>query len=219
MGFSFMPPPPPKVEPKPDPTGNAQPGDVRSGKGFSNSDGINKTGTLPVASTSPLIVTPTNQDQEKPAGIYDGPITVKGVTVPASKVLSDTTIAGVKGTMTDRGAVTITPTDKDQSIPSGYHNGNGVVKGASPYNYTATQSIPAFSYYDILPSLGKRLVAVAYRDYDNNNYFFGHTFLDPNDMQWVYNSDVGFDSISKSSVRIKSKWSYDLRIQYTACSI
>lgn len=129
MGFSFQPPPPKKTTPPPAPTGDAVASDVRGGKTFSNADGINKTGTLPTVSTSPLIITPGAQDQERPAGIYDGPITVKGVTVPADKVLTGTTIAGTAGTMPNRGAVVITPGATDQAIPAGYHNGGGKVAG------------------------------------------------------------------------------------------
>lgn len=40
----------------------------------------------------------------------------------------------ITGTMINRGAVTITPSTSDQTIPSGYHNGSGVVKKAAIVN-------------------------------------------------------------------------------------
>lgn len=80
-------------------TGNAAVGDVRAGKTFSNVTGNNRTGTLTVQATAAQTVTPTASNIVKAAGIYDGAITISGVVVPAAKVLNDTTIAGVAGTM------------------------------------------------------------------------------------------------------------------------
>jgi hypothetical protein len=62
-----------------------------------------------------------------PAGYHNGSGTIAQVTVPAANVKAGTTIAGVPGTMTDRGAVTITPSASNQAIPAGYHNGSGSV--------------------------------------------------------------------------------------------
>lgn len=54
-------------------------------------------------------------------------------TAAAGDILSPETayVNGSKltGTMTDRGAVTITPSTSNQSIAAGYHNGSGVVYG------------------------------------------------------------------------------------------
>lgn len=125
MSFIYMPPPPtPEVVL---PTGDALPGDVRQGKGFSNGDGTGKTGTLPVQVGGS--VTPTASAITKSAGIYDDPIIINGVTVPADKVLAGTTIAGTPGTMVNRGAVAITPGPSAQAIPAGFHNGSGSVAG------------------------------------------------------------------------------------------
>lgn len=127
MSFSYMPPPPtPEVVL---PTGDALPGDVRQGKGFSNGDGTGKTGTLPVQVGG--TVTPTASAITKSAGIYDDPIIINGVTVPADKVLTGTTIAGTAGTMVNRGAVAITPGPSAQAIPAGFHNGSGSVAGVA----------------------------------------------------------------------------------------
>lgn len=127
MSFIYMPPPPtPEVVL---PTGDALPGDVRQGKGFSNGDGTGKTGTLPVQVGG--TVTPTASAITKSAGIYDDPIIINGVPVPAERVLTGTTIAGTAGTMPYRGAVAITPGPQTQVIPDGYHDGSGSVAGVS----------------------------------------------------------------------------------------
>ncbi|WP_277473292.1 MULTISPECIES: pyocin knob domain-containing protein, partial [unclassified Paenibacillus] len=44
-------------------------------------------------------VTPTTSVQTKPAGYYSSAITIAAVSAPANKILSDTTIAGVAGTV------------------------------------------------------------------------------------------------------------------------
>ncbi len=44
-------------------------------------------------------VTPTASAQSKPAGYYSSPITIAAVSAPANKILSDTAIAGVTGTV------------------------------------------------------------------------------------------------------------------------
>ncbi|GIO51749.1 hypothetical protein [Paenibacillus cineris] len=74
-------------------------------------------------------ITPGPGDISIPAGYHSGGGKVSGVSVPVANVLAGTTIAGQTGTMTNRGEVTITPGPADQSIPAGYHNGAGVVKG------------------------------------------------------------------------------------------
>ncbi|MFX3635464.1 MAG: hypothetical protein ACE3L7_04200 [Candidatus Pristimantibacillus sp.] len=73
-------------------------GDIRIGKTGYGAAGTKITGTVPVQPGGNVI--PAAVDIVKPSGIYDTAITVKGVVVPATKVLSDTTIAGTKGTMT-----------------------------------------------------------------------------------------------------------------------
>lgn len=76
-------------------------------------------------------ITPGPGDIPIPAGYHNGGGKVSGVSVPVANVLAGTTIAGQTGTMTNRGAVAITPGPADQSIPAGYHNGAGVVKGVT----------------------------------------------------------------------------------------
>lgn len=52
---------------------------------------------------------------------------------PGASLVSGTTIGGNnayhKGNLADRGAVSITPSANNQTIPEGYHNGNGFVEG------------------------------------------------------------------------------------------
>lgn len=119
MSFIYLPPP---VKPEVIlPTGDALPTDVRQGKGFSSGDGIGKTGTLPVQVGG--TVTPGPSAITKSAGIYDSPIIVGAVSVPADKVLTGTTIAGTPGAMPNRGAGgTVTPGTTNQSKAAGYYS-------------------------------------------------------------------------------------------------
>lgn len=55
----------------------------------------------------------------------------KAVTVPVANVLTGTTIAGQAGTMANRGAVVITPSNSSQAIAAGYHNGSGSVSAVT----------------------------------------------------------------------------------------
>jgi hypothetical protein len=67
-----------------------------------------------------------------PAGYHNGSGTVSQVSVPAANVKTGTTIAGVAGTMPDRGATNLTPSGTGTvAIPAGYHNGSGVVAQVS----------------------------------------------------------------------------------------
>jgi len=84
--------------------------DIRSGKS-AYMKGAKVTGTQPVQSTAAQTVTPGKTDIIKPAGIYDGAITIKGVPVDASKVLVGTTIAETAGTLPNRSA-------ENQHMPS-----------------------------------------------------------------------------------------------------
>ncbi|WP_029100227.1 hypothetical protein [Brevibacillus thermoruber] len=78
--------------------GDAQPSDVRAGKTFSNADGNDKVGTLPVRATSAQTITPGTTNQVLQAGIYDGAITVLGdPDLVASNIRSGINIFGVVG--------------------------------------------------------------------------------------------------------------------------
>lgn len=100
--------------------GTATAPDVREGKTIGGDTLV--TGTLPVMATAAQSVTPGKDDIVKDAGIYDGAITIKGVPVPADKVLTGTTIAGTPGTMPDRGAGgTVTPGTTNQTKDAGYY--------------------------------------------------------------------------------------------------
>lgn len=62
-------------------TGNATAAQVRAGVTFSNATANGLTGTLPVRATGPQTITPGASDIIKDAGIYDGAITIKGVSI------------------------------------------------------------------------------------------------------------------------------------------
>jgi hypothetical protein len=82
--------------------GDAQPSDVRAGKTFSNADGNDKVGTLPVRATSAQTITPGTTNQVLQAGIYDGNITILGdPDLVASNIRSGVNIFGVVGNLVE----------------------------------------------------------------------------------------------------------------------
>lgn len=107
-------------------SGNATAADLLIGKTASNANGP-FAGTMPDRGAA--TITPSGTAAVSILdGAYKG-AKVAQVSVPAAKVLNDTTIAGVKGSMANQGAVTITPGAANKAIPVGYHNGGGVVAG------------------------------------------------------------------------------------------
>ncbi|MNI54147.1 hypothetical protein D3C73_1090290 [compost metagenome] len=107
-------------------TGNAAAADLLAGKTASNASGP-FTGTMPDRGAA--IITPSGTGAVTiPDGAYKG-AKVAQVSVPAAKVLNDTTIAGVAGAMPNQGAQAITPGTANKAIPAGYHNGGGYVAG------------------------------------------------------------------------------------------
>lgn len=107
-------------------SGNAVAGDIRAGKTAATDVG-DITGTLQVQTGG--TVTPGATAVVKPAGIYDTAITVAGVNVPAAKVLSDTTIAGTKGTIPIANPVVSSHWAANQ-VSYGAYSGDGI-----PYLY------------------------------------------------------------------------------------
>jgi hypothetical protein len=107
-------------------TTNAIASDILLGKkAISNGNLI--TGTIP--SKGAATITPTTSPQTIAAGQYlSGVQTIAGVTVPADKVLTGTTIAGTAGTMPSRGAPaqTLTTQGGQYNIPAGYYSGGSV---------------------------------------------------------------------------------------------
>jgi len=104
-------------------------GDLRSGKIAYGKNGARIVGSVPVQTGGNVVPGPS--DIVKAAGIYDTAITVKGVAVPAAKVLNDTTIAGTQGTMPNNGALNITPGSSAKNIPPGYTSGGQVAAVAN----------------------------------------------------------------------------------------
>lgn len=97
-------------------SGNAQPADVLAGKTFTNDEGIEKTGTIPVYG-SKSITLPINGSQSLPAGHYSG--------------------VQIKQSIPTLGGQTITPGASQQTIAASgkYGTGNHVIKSVA--NLTA----------------------------------------------------------------------------------
>ncbi|WP_407312024.1 hypothetical protein [Desulfosporosinus sp. SB140] len=104
--------------------GNAKASDVLNGK-VVTVDAGQITGTMP--NEGSVTLTPGPSNVPIPQGYHDGTGKVTAVVVPATNVLTGTTIAGTAGTMPNNGGVTITPGAASQTIPLGYHDGTGTV--------------------------------------------------------------------------------------------
>lgn len=107
-------------------TGNAAAADLLAGKTASNASGP-FTGTMP--DRGAITITPSGTAAVTiPDGAYKG-AKVAQVSVPAAKVLNDTAIAGIAGTMPNQGTKTSTITTQggQYTIPAGYHNGAGKI--------------------------------------------------------------------------------------------
>ncbi|TGE33313.1 hypothetical protein [Desulfosporosinus sp. Sb-LF] len=87
------------------------------------------TGTMP--NNGAVAITPSSASQTIALGYHNGSGSVAAVTVPVANVLTGTTIAGQAGTMVNRGAVVITPSNASQTIAVGYHNGSGSVSAVT----------------------------------------------------------------------------------------
>ncbi|RAR39686.1 hypothetical protein DP091_29765 [Paenibacillus sp. MDMC362] len=110
-------------------TGDATVSDVIAGKAFSNATANGLTGNIPDRGAGG-IVTPGATDQTKAAGRYTTAITIKGVPVPADKVLTGTTIAGTAGTMANRGAGgLIIPGTTNITKQAGYYSSDIIIRG------------------------------------------------------------------------------------------
>lgn len=127
------------------PTGDAIEANVLSGKTFYGTGTTQRTGTMPISTVN---IVPSNVAQNIPAGYHNGLGYVSAVAVDATKVLSGATIAGTSGSMADNAAVTITPGATDKTIPIGYHNGSGVVKGDA--NLVASNIISGKSIFGVV---------------------------------------------------------------------
>ena len=108
--------------------GSVTPADVLLNVPFGTEDGI-KLGTIPTKGAATY--NPSQSDQIITSGQYlSGNQTIKAVTFDASKVLNDTTIAGKKGTIPQKGAQTYTPSTSNQTIASGqYLSGTQTIAG------------------------------------------------------------------------------------------
>ncbi|WP_410767825.1 phage tail protein [Fontibacillus sp. BL9] len=107
-------------------TGNATAADLLANKTASNINGP-FTGTM--ADRGGAIIIPSGTAAVAiPDGAFKG-AKVAQVSVPAAKVLNDTTIAGVTGMMANQGSKSATLTAQSQqfTIPAGFHDGTGKI--------------------------------------------------------------------------------------------
>jgi len=139
-------------------TGNAAAGEVLSGRTFSNSSEAGVAGTMANRGAVTITPGATDQaivagyhngsgnvlgDGDLVSGNVKKDVDIFGVVgtvlqstgnaaageVLSGKTFSNSSAAGVAGTMANRGAVTMTPGATDQAIAAGYHNGSGKVLG------------------------------------------------------------------------------------------
>lgn len=126
--------------------GTATAANVLAGKTIGTESGL-VTGTMP--DKGAITITPGQTAQAIPAGYHNGSGTVPAVSFDAAKVLSDTTIAGKKGTMPNRsgvstGNVGVTAGGNGNlwlNTPEGYYNPTASVHAYDP-NFVAG-NIPA----------------------------------------------------------------------------
>ncbi|SCY92864.1 hypothetical protein [Alkaliphilus peptidifermentans] len=106
-------------------SGNATASDLLSGK-TASTDAGDIVGTMPNKGAKTF--TPSGLVQTDTAGYYSS-VTCNAVNVPAANVLAGTTIAGIAGTMANRGNAnsSLTSQGGQYIIPQGYHAGAGTV--------------------------------------------------------------------------------------------
>ena len=127
--------------------GSATPSQVLSGETFNAGPNWDTAGTMP--NNGAVTLTPSgNNPVTIPEGYHNGSGEVSQVDVPASDVLTGTTIAGVAGTMPNQGSPTFTPSASAITLPAGYYGGGTVdavaVKVASG-SETSTSVISGFT--------------------------------------------------------------------------
>jgi hypothetical protein len=111
--------------------GNAQPSNVDAGIIFNAGANWQAVGTIPYEGA--VVLTPSgNNTVAIPAGHHNGAGYVAEVSVPAVKVQSDTTIAGVQGTMPEKGSPTLQP---GASITPGHYSGGSVASSILSVQY------------------------------------------------------------------------------------
>lgn len=145
------------VIPLPYKKGNAAPEEVLEGRTFTNKDTVNAPGTMP--DRGAVTITPTTVDQNIPEGYHNGSGAVVGdPNLISGNIRAGATIFGVSGMslqatgnatpeqvlegmifsnangeatgrMQEIAASTITPGTNEQTIPMGFHSGNGKVMG------------------------------------------------------------------------------------------
>jgi hypothetical protein len=104
---------------------NAAVGDVLNTRTFYQG-GVKRTGMMP--NQGAVTLTPSGTGPVAiPAGYHNGSGIVSQVVVIPGNVLTGTTIAGVAGTMPNRGAPTWTPHAGNQNLAAGYYSGGTVL--------------------------------------------------------------------------------------------
>lgn len=180
-------------------TGNATPAQVLSGRTFTNDNG-SQVGTMP--NRGAYSITPGTSQITIPNGYHSGGGVVAslGGNATPAQVFSGSTFSSnsagraVAGTMRDCGAYNITPGTANITIPSGYHNGGGVVAsiggnatpaqvlagstfGSNSAGRLATGTMPNRGTQTITPSTSNITIPAGY--HNGSGYVVGDADLVP----------------------------------------
>lgn len=143
-------------------SGTAIAGDVRAGKTFS-SDSAPEGANGQLADLGTVIITASGTAQKSiPDGIHSNSRVLQ-VPVPAAKVLSDTTIAGVQGTVPNHGGAHVLGNQATAGILSGDGVNCGYIMPAQGY-YNGTSTWARMPQPDLWPSSilqGRTIMGVA----------------------------------------------------------
>ncbi|NGQ95513.1 hypothetical protein G3578_10145 [Brevibacillus sp. SYP-B805] len=138
--------------------GDAQPSDVRAGKTFSNADGNDKVGTLPVRATSAQTITPGTASQVLQAGIYDGDITVLGdADLIAANIKNGVNIFGVLGSLNP------------------LNSASGTANSVNPYGFVTVNSLSFKPKIIIIESTDSNVQTVTYCELFSSTTYRQHT--------------------------------------------
>lgn len=143
-----------------------------------------------------------------------------------NKTYSNATGNNRTGTMPNNGAVTITPSTAEQTIPAGYHNGNGkvsaITQGAGDYvlsksdtqasssatSYTKVKEIKVLGACTLrikFDFLGPQYSSTGYVRIYKNGVAYGTEHAYSNSQEWItYSEDLSFAADDLIQIYVKS---------------